>query len=163
YSMDAASPIWANRMTVIHFRNGRLMVRMIGYRYRLAAASVLFLVLRGAASAEPPAERQLLPAAASEPAISAGDLRPHGESLASPGLEGRGTAKGKRLAREYIEGKFRDLHLAPLFGETEFVQEIPGPPGKQGQRTLLGKNIGAWLPGSDPALRDECVILSAHY
>jgi Zn-dependent M28 family amino/carboxypeptidase len=95
--------------------------------------------------------------------ISSDDLRPHVEYLASPKLEGRGTPLGKQLAREYIEEKFRELRLAPLFGETEFIQDIPGPTGKNGERTLLGKNIGAWLPGSDPVLRDECLILSAHY
>src|SRR5262245_43344916 len=95
--------------------------------------------------------------------ITAANLRTHVEYLASPKLEGRGTAGGKQLARAYIERQFQDLRLEPLFGKTGFVQDIPGPTNKEGERTLLGKNLGAWLPGSDPVLRDEFVILSAHY
>lgn len=95
--------------------------------------------------------------------ISADDIRPHIEYLASPELEGRGTVKGKRLALEYLEKQFGELQLEPLFGKLGFVQEIPGPRNKEGQRTLLGKNIGAFLRGSDPVLCDEYVILSAHY
>jgi hypothetical protein len=136
---------------------------MIDHRLRLAAASVAFLVLMTTAGAEERTGKESVPDAVGRLQISAGDLRPHVEYLASPKLEGRGTPRGKQLAREYIERKFRELHLGPLFGETEYIQEIPGPTGKNGERTLLGKNIGAWLPGSDPALRDECVILSAHY
>src|SRR5262245_32936727 len=96
-------------------------------------------------------------------AISAEALRPHVEYLASPQLEGRGTPGGKQLARDYIVKQFEDLRLEPLFGKTGFLQEIPGANGKQGERTIVGTNIGAWLPGSDAALRDEFVILSAHY
>ncbi len=100
---------------------------------------------------------------ATSPAISAAALRRHVEYLASPELEGRGTARGKQLARDYIQKQFEELQLEPLFGKSQFLQDIPGPRDKQGQPTLLGKNIGAWLPGSDPELRDEFVILSAHY
>src|SRR5579872_3432114 len=95
--------------------------------------------------------------------ISADAVRPHVEYLASPRLEGRGTARGKELARDYIEKQFQELRLEPLFGKAGYVQEIPGAKTKQGERTLLGKNLGAWLPGGDPVLRDEFVILSAHY
>ncbi len=95
--------------------------------------------------------------------ISADALRSHVEYLASPKLEGRGTTRGKQLARDYIVKQFREMQLEPLFGNMGYVQEIPGPKNKQGERTLLGKNLGAWLPGSDPSLRDEFVILSAHY
>jgi hypothetical protein len=105
------------------------------------------------------------PAHESKPlfAIPAGALRPHVEYLASPQLEGRGTPRGKQLARDYIVKQLEDLRLEPLFGKTGFLQEIPGANTKQGDRTIVGTNIGAWLPGSDPVLRDEFVILSAHY
>ncbi len=95
--------------------------------------------------------------------ISAGAVRAHVEYLASPNLEGRGTVRGKQLALDYIETKLKELQLEPLFGESGFVQSIPGPRDAKGKRTLLGRNIGAWLPGSDPVLRDEFIILSAHY
>jgi hypothetical protein len=97
------------------------------------------------------------------PTISAAALRRHVEYLASPELEGRGTANGKRLSRDYIQKQFEELRLEPLFGESGFVQDIPGLRDKQGKPVVLGKNVAAWLPGSDPELRDEFVILSAHY
>src|SRR5262245_14435236 len=83
--------------------------------------------------------------------ITAAELRPHVEYLASPKLEGRGTGRGKQLAREYLEKAFRELRLEPLFGKTGYEQDIPGPANQEGERKLLGKNLGAWLPGSDPA------------
>jgi Zn-dependent M28 family amino/carboxypeptidase len=96
-------------------------------------------------------------------ATSALTLRRHVEYLASAELEGRGTARGKQLARDYIQKQIEELRLEPLFGKSGFFQEIPGPRDKQGEPTVLGKNIAAWLPGSDPDVRDEFVILSAHY
>lgn len=97
------------------------------------------------------------------PEISANSVRRHVEYLASRRLEGRGTPRGKQLALNYLQKRFEELRLEPLFGESEFIQEIPGPVGKDGEKTFLGRNIGAWLPGSDPALRGEFIILSAHY
>jgi hypothetical protein len=90
-------------------------------------------------------------------------IRAHVEYLASPQLEGRGTVRGKKLAAEYIRRRFEELKLEPLFGEAGYFQEIPGGKTKDGQSTVAGRNIGALLPACDPALRDEIVIVSAHY
>jgi hypothetical protein len=85
------------------------------------------------------------------------------EYLASPRLEGRGTLRGKELARDYLCKQFKELQLEPLFGKLGYLQDIPGPTGEQGERTVLGRNIGGWIRGSDPALCDQFIILSAHY
>jgi len=90
-------------------------------------------------------------------------LRKHVEYLASPELEGRGAPRGKELAAEYIRARFAELKLRPLFGDGQFFQPIPGPKGADEKRTIMGRNIGAYLPGSDPRLKDEFVIVSAHY
>jgi Zn-dependent M28 family amino/carboxypeptidase len=97
------------------------------------------------------------------PAISRESVRRHIDYLASPKLEGRGTSRGKQLARDYIKRELEEMHLEPLFGESGYEQNIPGVADQQGQPTSLGKNLGGWIRGSDPALRDEFVILSAHY
>jgi hypothetical protein len=77
--------------------------------------------------------------------------------LASPELEGRRGEGGRKTASYLIE-EFRRLGLEPLFAG-QFVQEIPsGEPGR-----IQGRNVGAALRGSDPALRDQWVILAAHY
>ena len=75
--------------------------------------------------------------------------------------------------------QWRQIGLRPLFASplevreavsvsddlldlTPFEQIIPGAK-VDGVSPILGHNIGAWLPGSDPKLADEIVILSAHY
>jgi hypothetical protein len=89
------------------------------------------------------------------------DVRPHVEYLASDDLRGRRGAGGRAAAR-YVEDHFRKLKLLPLF-DGEYLQKIPGPPREDGRKTIYGQNVGAWLPGSDRKLRDEFVIVSAHY
>lgn len=95
------------------------------------------------------------------PGFKPEDMRPHVEYLASDDLRGRSGRWGQTAAR-YIEDHFRKLELLPLF-DGEYLQKIPGPPREDGRRTIYGQNVGAWLPGSDPQLRDEFVIVSAHY
>lgn len=101
-------------------------------------------------------------------------MRPHIEFLASPKLAGRSGA-AKAEARGYIVDQWKAVGLKPLFASstsesdkstsaaTEFEQAIPGPTAEDGTRPILGTNIAAWLPGSDPKLADEIVIISAHY
>jgi hypothetical protein len=95
------------------------------------------------------------------PGFKPEDVRPHVEYLASDDLRGRSGMWGQAAAR-YIEDHFRKLELLPLF-DGEYLQTIPGPPREDGRKTIYGQNVGAWLPGSDPELRDEFVIVSAHY
>jgi len=79
------------------------------------------------------------------------------ERLASPDLGGRSGAGGEKTAA-YLTEQFRALELDPLF-DKEYVQPIPGKePG-----TVQGRNVGARLRGSDPALRDQWVIIAAHF
>lgn len=89
------------------------------------------------------------------------DMRTHVEYLASDDLRGRRGRSGQVAAR-YIEDHFRKLELLSLF-DGDYQQTIPGPLRDDGRKTIYGQNVGAWLPGSDPELRDEFVIVSAHY
>jgi hypothetical protein len=89
------------------------------------------------------------------------DMRPHVEYLASDDLRGR-RGRGGQAAARYIEDHFQKLELLPLF-DGDYQQTIPGPLRDDGRTTIYGQNVGAWLPGSDPELRDEFVIVSAHY
>ncbi len=84
-------------------------------------------------------------------------LKAHVETLASPEYAGR-RGKGGALAATYVADAFKKLALDPLFGDS-FAQEIPGnEPG-----TVVGRNIGAKLAGSDPNLSNEWIILGAHF
>lgn len=97
-----------------------------------------------------------------DPAIQPADIRPHIEFLASPELRGRGGRERTEAAR-YIVTRFRELGLEPLFPEGRYTQDIPGKADDNGVRPVIGRNLGAVLPGSDPAVSSEIVIVSAHY
>ncbi len=86
-----------------------------------------------------------------------GRLRAHVSALASPAFGGRSGA-GARKSAEYIAEAFRELRLEPLFADGYF-QEIPA----SGPGHPRGRNVGARLLGSDPALRDQWIVVSAHY
>ena len=67
------------------------------------------------------------------------------EALASPQMEGRRGAGGRKAAA-YLVDEFRRLELEPLF-RRQYVQAIPAKePGR-----IQGRNVGAVL-GADPAL-----------
>ncbi len=114
-----------------------------------------------------------------EPAIRAAEMRPHIEFLAEPQRAGRAGA-AKEESRRYIIERFKAAKLQPLFrespraaigdeaangqdvAEASYLQAIPGAVTPDGTPNL-GFNVGAWLPGSDPKLANEFLIVSAHY
>ena len=93
--------------------------------------------------------------------ITAEQVRPHVEYLASPELGGR-DGDGATLASEYVAKTLREAGLQPLFGG-EFFQPIPDSVQPDGSQPVIGRNVGAMWPGSDPLLRDEVILLAAHY
>jgi hypothetical protein len=98
-----------------------------------------------------------LPARADGPEPEEARLRAEVMTLASRAFGGRSGEGGKKTAEHLVE-KFRQLGLEPLF-DGRYTQDVPDTePGR-----VLGRNVGARLVGSDPALRDEWVILSAHF
>lgn len=93
--------------------------------------------------------------------ITPEQVRPHVEYLASPELVGRDGA-GATLAAEYLVKTLREAGLQPLFNG-EFSQSIPDAVQPDGSRPEIGRNVGAIWPGSDPLLKDEVILLAAHY
>ena len=84
-------------------------------------------------------------------------LRAVVETLASPEFGGRsGPAADKSVS--YLIEQFRGLGLSPLF-EGDYIQPIPGKEAG----TIQGRNVGAILRGSDAKLRNEFVIVAAHF
>jgi hypothetical protein len=84
-------------------------------------------------------------------------LKGHVTTLASAGFQGRRGEGGRKTATYLVEA-FRTLGLKPLFGDS-FLQPIPA----SRLSPVPGQNVGAVLRGTDPKLRDEWVIVSAHY
>jgi hypothetical protein len=77
----------------------------------------------------------------------------HVQFLSQPALKGRkpGT-NGSRAARHYIADRFREYGLAPWGGEEGYEHPFG-----------LGKNVIGFLSGSDPSLKNQIVLVSAHY
>ena len=110
----------------------------------------------GWASADPP-RPSVCSARVSEAAI-----RCHVQYLASPELGGRRGA-GEQKAAQYVRDHFACLRLRPLFGSS-YYQPIRGldPDGSR-KTVVIGRNVGAWLSGCDPRLKDEAILVAAHY
>lgn len=80
-------------------------------------------------------------------------LSAHVRFLADPGLAGRRPrSSGSAAARRYIERQFAACGLVPWGQAEDFSQPF-----------VLGTNVVGVLPGSDPNLAHEVVILCAHY
>jgi hypothetical protein len=107
-------------------------------------------------------------------------------ALAADSMEGRGTGtRGSMRAATMIAAQMQAIGLAPA-GDSGFVQRVPlhlapstrGPAGQlrpalapswealdtvPAARRLTGVNVVGVLRGSDPVLRDEAILVDAHY
>lgn len=81
------------------------------------------------------------------------NLQAHVAFLCRPDLKGRkaGT-RGARVAAQYVERCYAAQGLLPWGEEKDYALPFG-----------YGRNIVGVLPGSDPALKDEIVLVSAHY
>lgn len=88
------------------------------------------------------------------------------EYLAGPALEGRATGSaGNDSAAEFLARRYRALGLEGAFAESCTAASACTPSYFQpfeleGTRA---RNVGALLPGSDPLLRTQVVVVGAHY
>ena len=95
-------------------------------------------------------------------AITAKDLRRTVSFLADDSLEGRDSpSKGLDAAANYIAGEFKKDGLEPrgddgFFQTTDYTNRRTGTTGKV-------RNVVGLLKGSDPALAEEAVMVTAHY
>lgn len=86
--------------------------------------------------------------------ISTEQLRQHVEVLANDMLEGREAgSRGGRAAAGYLADQFTRLKLRPAGDSGGYFQSF----GHQ------CRNILATIEGSDPKLRDEVIVVGAHY
>jgi hypothetical protein len=95
--------------------------------------------------------------------IGVHELKAHVYRLASPEFLGRRGAGAARASR-HLAAAFARLKLQPAF-DGSYFQPIPwlldGAAGAG--PSFVGRNVGAVLPGTDPTLKDEWIVLSAHY
>ncbi len=87
--------------------------------------------------------------------------------LSDDNLQGRMTgSKGADSAAAYLARRFSQVGLQPAAGGwfQTFTVGREAPAARQAQTgALVGKNVIGILPGSDPVLRNQTVILGAHY
>jgi hypothetical protein len=94
--------------------------------------------------------------------ITVPELQAHVYRLASPEFLGRRGPGAERTAR-HLAAAFSRLGLQPAFAGSYF-QPIPWLLADEDHpNTFVGRNVAAVLPGTDPRLQDEWIILSAHY
>lgn len=86
--------------------------------------------------------------------ITDGEVREHAGLLADDTLEGRAAgSRGGIAAAKYIEKKLKEAGLEPAGDRGSFIQRFS--PGYQ--------NVIGVLRGTDPKLRDEYIVVGAHY
>ena len=103
--------------------------------------------------------------------ITPSALRAHVSFLASDALEGRATpSRGLDIAAEYIAAQFRRAGLEPAGDDGHFftavvTPQVVDPKRKEdpGWKEAKVRNVIGLLRGSDAALKDTYVLLSAHY
>lgn len=86
-------------------------------------------------------------------------LEAHVAVFASDSLEGRGLGTdGKTIAKQYIAEEFGSIGLKPP-GD-DYFQHMDL---RIGLARVPATNVVGYLPGSDPLLRDEYIVIGAHY
>lgn len=93
--------------------------------------------------------------------VTAGELREWVSYLASDRMLGRrnGSPEMKEAA-QWIEGKFREYGLKSIGGKEDFFQEYSA---STRQGSISERNVIGIIEGSDPVLRSQYIIVSAHF
>jgi len=87
-------------------------------------------------------------------------LKQHVAILASDSLEGRGLGtEGRILAQNYIAGHFKEIGLKP-YSDEGYLQRFDL---RINLVQVSGANVVGYLEGSDPDLKDEYLVIGAHY
>jgi hypothetical protein len=110
---------------------------------------ILLLLMAAASAAEKSADYQ-----AALESITSEDLLREVKVLAGEKMEGRESgSRGGRLAAQYLAEQFARRKLQP-----------GGPDGKFEQPFQAAyQNILGLLPGRDPELKEQCILIGAHY
>ncbi|NDC62468.1 MAG: M20/M25/M40 family metallo-hydrolase [Planctomycetia bacterium] len=115
-------------------------------------APALLIAVASLVTANPSAAAERTVAVARE-SIRAAEAGRHVTALADDSFEGReGGSRGGRAAGAYVVGAIEKLGLEPAGDDGSFYQRFGGM-----------RNILALLPGSDPTVEHEMVVVGAHY
>ncbi len=82
--------------------------------------------------------------------------------LASDEMKGRKNGSPEmKIAANYIASVFKDAGLKPFSAATGYFQEYTTP--GRNLDTLAERNVIGMIEGSDPVLKNEWIVLSAHF
>jgi len=103
------------------------------------------------------------PLASLAPVFSEKKLLSHVNKLANKEMLGRGLgSKGLDLAADYIAEEFRSSGLKPLVNGDKYFQDwkvkLEGL-----DKEVRARNVVAFIPGNNPKLNGQSVVVSAHY
>jgi hypothetical protein len=83
--------------------------------------------------------------------------------LASDELMGRSAVRPEiQIAARYISETFRGLGLKTLNGQQDYFQNFEIKK-KASTEVFQARNVMGWVEGTDPNLKNEFIVLSAHY
>jgi hypothetical protein len=116
------------------------------------------------------------PQTGSEAAITEALIQRHVNIIADDSMLGRNTpSRGLDMTADYVAMQFKRLGLKPGGDSGTFIQRYPlarsAAPGVSPSRRIIGPggfdpnsapNSVGILPGTDPVLRDEYIVISAH-
>jgi hypothetical protein len=98
---------------------------------------------------------------AQSPAVSADTLKSWVTFLSSDGMKGRANGSEEiKLASLWIAGRYKDEGFKVPEGWKDYFQDYSYT-GRQ--RTIEGQNVIGIIEGSDPALKDQYLVISAHF
>lgn len=131
-----------------------------GFRLRIMQAAVLALAASPqlACSQRPPVSR-------GEGAITEALIRRHVNVIADDSMMGRNTpSKGLDMTAAYVASEFKRLGLKPGGDKGTFIQRFPlnKVRGEGASEGPMAPNAVGILPGTDPELKDEYIVISAH-
>lgn len=86
-------------------------------------------------------------------------LREHVKILAADSMDGRGLGtEGKVLAKNYIAAHFESVGLKPI--GADYFQHFKF---RSGSAWIPATNVVGFLEGYDPVLKDDIIVIGAHY
>jgi Zn-dependent M28 family amino/carboxypeptidase len=98
--------------------------------------------------------------------ITPADVKRRIEIIADDSMGGRDTpSRGLEATARYIASEFRRLGLTAGGDSGTFIQRYPIPGGREGRantKQRTAPNVVGVLEGSDPVLKGEYIVLSAH-
>jgi hypothetical protein len=148
------------------------------HRYHLPKLLALAVLAACGGAPAPATAPAPAPQAAQATGVRQADVRAQLEALAADSMEGRatGSAGGMRAA-VYLARRLEALGVQPA-GDMAYFQLVPVAENA-GRLRLLGSlealseapadqrrqtfNVIGMIPGSDPALRHEAIVIAAHY